>query len=230
MTLGHLRALLITDPLIIVMTIFMGSLSLLASFFDGTGHAQHRLAGIWSRWLLRVSGVRVEVEGVEKLDPKSNYVLVANHRSFMDTPVDMGYLRLQFCFFDKHRLFHIPFIGWHLRRAGHLPVYRGDPRASVKTLSDGARLIREQRVSALLFPEGGRTLGPMREFKEGAAYIAIKAGVPIVAVGIAGTREILPMGSSYVRRGQVRLCIGDPIATTGLKLSDRTEGTQRLEG
>ena len=73
-------------------------------------------------------------------------MLVANHRSFMDTPVALGHIPLEFRFFAKHGLFHVPFIGWYLRRAGHLPVYRGDPRASVKTLVDGARLIREKAV------------------------------------------------------------------------------------
>ena len=169
------------------------------------------------------------MEGVEKLDPAKSYVLVANHRSFMDTPVALGHIPLEFRFFAKHGLFHVPFIGWYLRRAGHLPVFRGDPRASVKTLIDGARLIRERGVSVLLFPEGGRTGGPMREFKEGAAYIAIKAGVPIVPVGIVGTREILPMGSSYVRRGRVSLSVGDPIPTAGMKLHDRADLTRRLE-
>jgi 1-acyl-sn-glycerol-3-phosphate acyltransferase len=69
----------------------------------------------------------------------------------------------------------------------------------------------------------------MRAFKEGAAYIAIKAGVPVVPVGIIGTREILPMGSSYVRRGNVSLSVGDPIPTAGMKLHDRAELNRRLE-
>jgi 1-acyl-sn-glycerol-3-phosphate acyltransferase len=229
MSLAHIRALLVTDPLIILVTVVMWSTAFLASFFDGTGRLQHRLARIWARLLLRVSAVRVDTEGLEKLDPAASYVLVANHRSFMDTPIALGYLPLELRFFAKHGLFSIPFIGWHLRRAGHLKVYRTDPRASIKALADGARLIRERRVSVLLFPEGGRTAGPMREFKEGAAYLAIKGGVPIVPVGIDGAREILPMGSGCVRSGRVILRIGDPIPTANLKLHDRAELTRKLE-
>jgi 1-acyl-sn-glycerol-3-phosphate acyltransferase len=93
----------------------------------------------------------------------------------------------------------------------------------------GARLIQERNVSMLLFPEGGRSRGPMREFKEGAAYIAIKAGVPAVPLGIAGTRDVLPMGSNYVRGGPVVLKIGDPIPTAGMKLHDRSQLIARLE-
>src|SRR5258706_13745347 len=106
MTLGHLRALFITDPLIIVMTIFMGSLSLLASFFDGTGHAQHRLAGIWSRRPLRVRGVEVEAEGGEELDPHWNPALGADHRSFLETPAANGHIPPQVQILAQDRLVH----------------------------------------------------------------------------------------------------------------------------
>jgi 1-acyl-sn-glycerol-3-phosphate acyltransferase len=116
-----------------------------------------------------------------------------------------------------------------LKRAGHLAVVRGDARASVKSMTLGAQLIQERKVSVLLFPEGGRSrTGEMREFKEGAAYIAIKAGVPIVPVGIVGTRAVLPMGSNYVRAGHVILRIGDPIPTADVKLKDREQLTQTL--
>jgi 1-acyl-sn-glycerol-3-phosphate acyltransferase len=109
----------------------------------------------------------------------------------------------------------------HLSRAGHIPVPREDPRASLRALSDAARILRERGVSVLVFPEGGRTNGEMREFKEGAAYIAIKAGVPAVPVVLHNTRPILPMGSLIVRPGRVHLEILDPIPTQGLTLHDR---------
>src|SRR5579871_3817221 len=154
----------------------MGSLSLIASFFDSTGRRQHSIARAWSRILLAVCGIKVIAEGVERLDPNKGYVLVANHSSYMDIPVIMTAIPLQFRFFAKQGLFRIPFLGTHLQRAGHIPVVRGDARSSLKSMSDGARLIRERNVSILLFPEGGRSLERLSEFKEGPAYIAIKAG------------------------------------------------------
>jgi 1-acyl-sn-glycerol-3-phosphate acyltransferase len=92
----------------------------------------------------------------------------------------------------------------------------------------GAQLIQQRKISMLLFPEGGRSRAGMREFKQGAAYIAIKAGVPIVPLGLTGTRYVLPMGSNYVRGGPVVLKVGDPIPTAGLKLQDRTQLTETL--
>ena len=80
----------------------------------------------------------------------------------------------------------------------------------------------------LLFPEGGRAPQGLREFKEGAAYIAIKAGVPVVPMAIVGMRRLLPMHSIHIRSGRVTLRIGDPIPTSGMQLSGRVELTRRL--
>ena len=173
--------------------------------------------------MLAVSGVRMEIEGLDKIDKHGAYVFVANHRSLMDTPVVLAHIPLQFRFLAKKGLFLIPILGTHLRRAGHLPVVKGDPRASLKSMSDAARIIRERGVSVLLFPEGGRSADDkLQEFREGAAYIAIKAGVPAVPIAMTGTREVLKMGSMQIMSGVVKLRIGDPIETSQLTLKDRT--------
>ena len=90
-------------------------------------------------------------------------------------------------------------------------------------MSDAARIIRERGTSVLLFPEGGRSADDiLQEFREGAAYIAIKAGVPAVPIAMTGTREVLKMGSMQIMSGPVELRIGDPIPTANLTLKDRT--------
>jgi 1-acyl-sn-glycerol-3-phosphate acyltransferase len=228
MFLSRLRAYCLIDPLIVLATLFFGFISLATSVFDKSGRTQHAVARVWARVLLAVSGVRVRVEGLEKLQPDSGYVLVANHRSYMDTPVIVAHIPLQFRFFAKKGLFRIPMIGGHLRRAGHLPIVRENPRASLKSLSEGARLVRERHISVLVFPEGGRAPAQLRVFKEGAAYVAIKAGVPAVPIGIIGTRAVLPMHSFHVRPNPVTLRIGDSIATAGMKLDRRGELSQTL--
>ncbi|MGH9657571.1 MAG: lysophospholipid acyltransferase family protein [Bryobacteraceae bacterium] len=222
MSLGFLRALLITDPIIILATAAMGTVSLIVSFFDRDGRAQHRISRQWSRMLLLIGGVDVRIEGLEKIDPAGSYVFVANHTSFMDTPVVLAHIPVQFRFMAKKGLFAFPLLGTHLKRAGHLAVVRGDPRASLRSMEDAARIIRDRGISVLLFPEGGRSHGQLGPFKEGAAYIAIKAGVPVVPVGMLGTLAVLPRGSIQVQRGRVALRIGDPIETAGLTVKDRS--------
>ena len=225
--MSRVRSLFFSVPLIVVCTIVMGTLSLIDSFFDRTGKSQHQLARWWARMLLAVCFVRVRVEGLEKLHADGTYVFVANHGSFLDIPALLASLPQQFRFFAKVGLFRIPFLGTHLERAGHLPVDRSSPRASLKSMQEAARIISQRGVSVLNFPEGGRSAEGLREFKEGPAYIAIKAGVPVVPVAIVGMRALLPMGSIHLRSGQVVLRVGDPIATKGLEVRDRMELTAR---
>ena len=187
------------------------------------------MARSWARALLRVSGVKVKVEGLEKVKEGGSYVLVSNHLSYMDTPVVLANIPVQFRFLAKRGLFQIPFLGWHLSRAGHIPVPRGDARAAVKTMTLAAQIVREQHISLLIFPEGGRSrVGEMRPFMEGAAYIAIRAGVPLVPIALKGTREVLPYGSGDIHSGVVTMRIGDPIATSQASIRDRVHLTDAL--
>src|ERR1017187_7148439 len=126
---SRLRAYLLIDPLIVVTTLAFGVASMLASTFDKRGRTQHAIARLWARILLAVSGARIRVEGLEKLQRDAAYVLVANHSSYMDTPVVL-LIPQQIRFFAKRGLFRIPLLGGHLRRAGHLPVVRENPRAA----------------------------------------------------------------------------------------------------
>jgi 1-acyl-sn-glycerol-3-phosphate acyltransferase len=215
-------SLVFVDPLIILSTFFFGLISLVASPFDHTGRFMIRTARVWARTLLAIAGVKVTVEGLDKLTPGASYVFSSNHLSYMDTPVILTHIPADFRFMAKDGLFKIPLLGTHLGQAGHIPVPREDPRAAVKTMAVAADSIRTRNISLLIFPEGGRSHdGVLQPFKDGAAYIAIKAGVPLVPVAISGTREILAMHSATFHRGRVTLRIGNPIPTNGLTLRER---------
>jgi 1-acyl-sn-glycerol-3-phosphate acyltransferase len=223
----RLRAYLFSDPLIVLSTIFFGSISIVVSIFDKTGDKSIGVARAWARSLLLVSGVRVVVEGLEHISSSGSYVFASNHLSYMDTPVVLSNIPVQFRFLAKRGLFKIPFLGTHLSQAGHVPVPREDPRASVKTLQTAAETIRSRGTSMLIFPEGGRshsgTLGP---FKEGAAYIGIRAGAPIVPVALIGTNRVLPFGSGTPMPATVKIRIFPPLPTEGLTLKDRQRLTE----
>lgn len=213
---------LIVAPLYALSTILCGTLSVFVSLFDKTGRTAIGIARAWSRSLLWIARVSVTVEGLEKIDPEASYVFASNHLSYVDSLVALSQIPVQFRFLAKSGLFKIPFLGTHLAQAGHIPVPREDPRAAVKTLTLAAETIRLRSISLLIFPEGGRSEdGVLHEFKEGGAYIAIKAQVPYVPIAIIGTREILPMHGSVFHPGHVHLRIGDPMPTEGLTLRDR---------
>jgi len=226
---SFLRGYFITAPLIVLATIVFGMVSLIISLFETSGRRQIAVARAWARCLLRVSGVKVNVEGLEKIRPDGSYVFVSNHLSYMDTPVVLANIPVQFRFLAKRGLFQIPLLGTHLARAGHIPVPRGDARAAVKTMTTAAQAIRERSISLLIFPEGGRSqTGELGSFKEGAAYIAIRAGVPLVPITLRGTRKVLPYGSGHVRSGSVTMRIGEPIPTDQVQLRDRMRVTREL--
>ncbi len=151
-----LRSLLFSTPLIILSTVVMWTCSVACSLFDPSGNSQHRMARIWGRMLLAASLIRVRVEGLENLDGPGPYVFVSNHASLMDIPAILACLPYQFRFFAKKALYTVPFVGWHLKRAGHIPVDRANARASLRSMSEGARMVAEHGLSVLLFPEGGR--------------------------------------------------------------------------
>lgn len=217
----HLISYLYIGPIIVLATAYMGIISLVASLLGASEDKLHGLAQQWSRLLLRMTFIRSEVIGLEKLDPAQNYVFVANHASYFDTPVIIAGLPFQIRFFAKLQLFSIPLMGTHLGRAGHFPVDFDSVRASLKSMADGARAISEKHVSVVIFPEGGRSMNHLENFKEGAAYIAIKAGVPVVPVAVIGTRAILQMHSTVARPGRTKLIIGNPIDTSRMQIKDR---------
>ena len=154
---AYLFAVAVKAPLICLSTIVMGSISFCCSFFDKTGNTQHRVARAWARQLLAIGGVRVRVEGLENIEPGGSYVFISNHVSFMDTPVLMANIPVQFRFLAKQGLLQIPILGNHLHRAGHIPIPRDDIRGMLKALTHAAEIVQRRRICLVIFPEGGRT-------------------------------------------------------------------------
>jgi 1-acyl-sn-glycerol-3-phosphate acyltransferase len=228
--MAFLWSLVVIDPLFILSTFLCGCISIPLALIDKTGDAAMRVGRVWARSLLWIAGVRVTIEGLEKIDLQRNYLFCSNHLSYMDTPVVLANIPVQFRFLAKKGLFQIPFLGTHLGQAGHIPVPLEDPRAAVKTMTTAATVISERAISMLIFPEGGRSEdGVLQPFKEGGAYIAIKAQVPLLPIVLIGTREVLAMGSPVFHPfRRVTLRIGDPIPTEGLTTRDRGKLTEAV--
>jgi 1-acyl-sn-glycerol-3-phosphate acyltransferase len=180
--------------------------------------------------LLRTAGIRVVAEGLDRLPRDGAFVYVSNHLSLADTPLMAGWLPTSFRFLAKDSLMRVPIIGGHLRRGGHIAVEREDARAAVRSLARAEKLLRDARVSVLIFAEGTRSQdGFLQAFKAGAAHLAIKAGAPVVPIAVHGTADIMPKGRRLLRPGVVRLLAGEPIPTKGLRAQDRDGFTERLQ-
>jgi 1-acyl-sn-glycerol-3-phosphate acyltransferase len=218
--LSYFRSLVLTNPLIYFYTAFCGTLSLAGSIVDSGGRWQHFCARMWSWLILKTSGIRVKVEGLEDVNPAGTAIYCSNHASAMDIPILFVYLPVQFRFLAKRSLFHLPFLGWHLRRSGHISVDRMRPHEALKGFDRAAQRIREGR-SVITFPEGTRSrTGDMLPFKAGSFYLAILAQVPIVPITLNGTRHVLVPDTYHVRAGQTEMIIHKPIPTAGLTVDD----------
>jgi 1-acyl-sn-glycerol-3-phosphate acyltransferase len=197
-------------PAITVYTIVLGFVSIASSVFDRRGYLAHRCARAWSSLILKTTGVRVAVEGLERIVPGKTYVFVSNHQSIYDTPVIFASLPYQIRIIAKTSLARFPVLGWHLRRGGHLFVDRKHP--------DRAGILRRWRalvsegLSLIIYAEGTRSPdGHVARFKAGSFLLAIEAGLPIVPLAVLGTRQVMPKGRLRTEPADVRLIVHAPI-------------------
>ena len=213
------RTVIFLIPSIAVYTVVLGTLSIGSSFFETSGRFAHWCARTWSRLILLTTGVRVEVTGLERLERDRAYVFVANHQSIYDIPIIFWSLPYQIRIIAKESLGRFPFLGWHLRRTGHMLVDRRHPdRASI--FGRASRLMK-QGLSLIVFPEGTRSRdGRVAPFKGGSFYLALGAGLPVVPISIVGSRHVMQKGRLATYPGRVKLIVHEPIDTTGLPGGD----------
>jgi 1-acyl-sn-glycerol-3-phosphate acyltransferase len=219
---------MIQVPFFVVITAICGSLSMLISLVDKKGNVQHRIARVWARGCVWASGSKLTVIGAEKLRKHSVAVYASNHTSYMDTPVIFAALPFQFRILARSVLWPIPFIGWYLNRSGQIPINTNNPRATVSSLGAGVKALRSG-MALFVFPEGGRTLnGQLKPFLSGAAYLAIRAQLPLVPMALNGVYELLPIHTRHLFPGKLTLNVGEAIETAGMTLRQTDELTARL--
>ncbi len=215
-------------PLLTFITVVCGSISLLISFADKGGRLQHKIAQRWARALVWTAGCRLTVRGQENLHKCPVAVYASNHTSYMDTPVVFASLPFQFRILAKKELWPIAFIGWYLNRSGQIAVDTSSPHATLSSLGAGVKALRA-RMPLFVFPEGGRTpTGELKPFLSGAAYLAIRAQVPLVPIALSGVYDLLPIHTRHLYPGELTLSVGEPIETHGMTPRQVDELTARL--
>ena len=215
-------------PLVTLATTFFGCVSLICGLWDKSGSQQHAIARTWARVLLLISLSPVELVGAEKLRLHEVAVYASNHLSYYDTPVLFSKLPFQFRIIAKKPLWKIPFIGWYLNHSGQVPVDQSSARSAIASLSRGVETLKSG-LPLVLFPEGGRAAdGKTKAFLSGCAFMAIKAGVPLVPLTLVGTYELLPIHVYHFNPRPLKIIVGDPIPTTGLTTRDADALTQQL--
>ena len=206
---------------IVLLTLLFGLPSILAAYIPPRGDWFLRFARGWARSILSVAGISVRILHRERLDPAKSFVIAVNHESFCDILVLLAALPQQVRFLAKRSVFRVPVLGWSIAAAGFVPVDRGERSRSVATVDAALFRLRGGR-SLVIFPEETRTYtGELLPFKQGAALLALRSGLPLVPLGIAGTLRILPRNTLVFRSGPVVLSVGQPIEVSGRPPSDR---------
>ena len=152
---------------------------------------------------------RMTVTGRENIPKTGAFVLAPVHRSYIDTPFASACTRRRLRFMGKDTLWKRQPFNWMLSALGGFPVTRGaaDREAvtrAIQVLQSGEPLV--------LFPEGERKSGKtVHPLMDGAAYVACKAGVPIIPVGIGGSERVMGKGDKFIYPRKVVVIIGKPL-------------------
>lgn len=160
-------------------------------------------------WVVAKLCWRTSFEGLENVPTEGAFILAPVHRSFIDFGIVSGVTRRRMGYMGKESLWKSKLLGAFISTLGAFPVNRGAPdrealRRSQALLDRGEPLV--------LFPEGTRRRGPVIEhLAEGTAFLAARAGVPIVPVGIGGSERALPTGKRIPRPVKIHVLVGPPL-------------------
>ena len=202
-------------------TITLSVIALFISLFDAEGRVVRRVARFWASIHLKVCGITVSVTGVDNVSHPP-YIFMANHQSALDIYALLCVLPLSSKWIAKRQLFSIPLFGWAMKRAGYISLDRENPREALKAINDAARKIREG-TNILIFPEGTRSKdGVLLPFKKGVFSLVVRAGIPVLPVGIKGTSSLQRKGSFIPgKTGVIYVRMGEPIPVREDSVSEK---------
>jgi 1-acyl-sn-glycerol-3-phosphate acyltransferase len=169
--------------------------------------------GSWiARVAIRVAGIRVQIQGQEKIPPGRACILMANHLSNLDAPALMSHLPSRTVVFLKRPLMKIPILGYAFKLAGFIPVARdGTVEGAQLAVADAERVLASG-LHITTFVEGMRSPdGRMLPFKKGTFYLAKDSGAPCIPISIYGSEKILPAGSWRIHPGVAHIVFHPPI-------------------
>jgi 1-acyl-sn-glycerol-3-phosphate acyltransferase len=194
----------------------------MGSVVSGSGRLQHYCMRRWSKDNLWLSRARVEIEGLDNIVRDRPQIFVANHSGLHDILSLAASLPIQFRWIAKRSLFHVPFMGWHMRRSGYIAIDRENPRNAAKSIMNASRVIRGG-VNAIAFPEGTRSrTGALGNFHSGAFSLALRTKVPLVPITLDGSYRVIAPKTLQVNPGTViRIKVDRPIDLSSYQKNEK---------
>src|SRR6202140_4958417 len=175
------------------------------TFITGDIHLLYRMFmfGAWNG--VRLTGVRVQTIGLDKLDSSRTYIFMTNHVSNVDPPITIPLIPKRTSVMVKNELFNYPILGRAMRMGSLVPVDRGNRDAGIESVR-AAKQVVQQGLNMTIYVEGKRSFdGKLLPFKKGPFYLAMECGVPVVPVTIVGTHFAMPKARFSIRPGRVKV-------------------------
>ncbi|MCF7922529.1 MAG: 1-acyl-sn-glycerol-3-phosphate acyltransferase [Candidatus Marinimicrobia bacterium] len=188
-------------------------LVILAKVIDGSGRLAHRLGRRWAWGVLKISRVKVEIDGLENVDEKAQYIIISNHTSAFDIPAIYWGLKNKHGMLAKKQLKYVPFFGWAMWAAGHYFVDRKNHRAALAVMEQVAlQMSADKSHSLVIFAEGTRSMdGQLQGFKKGAFILSLETGIPIVPVVLNGAYKAKSKKQRRITATTIHLTVLPPM-------------------
>lgn len=195
-----------------MITVPAALLTIVVGLFDPHGKRVYGISRLWSWSILKVCGISLRVTGLNHIDPKQQYVFIANHQSNIDIPILIQtLLGFQLRWLAKKELLWVPLFGWAMWAAKHVIVNRSIRADALKTVKKATERIANG-VSLVFFPEGTRSPdGRLLPFKRGGVWLAVRTQTPMVPITINGSGALMRKGDWRIRRGEIEVTVGKPL-------------------
>lgn len=183
----------------------------------------------WSDQIIKHFNVDIQVVNPENLPEKGPVVYVSNHQSYADILTLLSVVKHQVGFIAKEELAKIPVFSKWILRIRSLFIIRADTRESLKTISEGANMIKDG-YSLIIFPEGTRSRGgEMASFKPGSLKLATKARATIIPITINGSYKMYEETGEIKKNTKIEVIVHEPVDTAKMDRKELGELSDRLE-
>lgn len=181
------------------------------TFLSGNADFLYRVA-MWLAWTgVQLTGVKVEIKGLERFDPKQTYIYMCNHTSNLDPPIVVPMIPRRSSVLVKRELFRVPIVGRAMRLGDLVPVDRANRDAAIASVERAAAVMKKG-LNMVVFPEGTRSYdGKLLPFKKGPFYLAMESGFPVIPMTIVNSHELWPKGKLGIKKGTVTVVFHAPI-------------------